>query len=89
MFYASSLSLMWISYFENNNINIYVFEGDLRLNEASNISFSLASSGESLIVFVITISDGNTDVKVQRDSLYGGDVYTDVVEIIPNSLQTM
>lgn len=65
------------------------FEGNLRLNEASNISFSLTNTGESLIVFVITISDGNTDVKVQRDSLYGGDVYNDVVEVIPNSLQTM
>lgn len=65
------------------------FEGNLRLNEASNISFSLTNTGESLIVFVITISDGNTDVKVQQDSLYGGDVYTDVVEVIPNSLQTM
>lgn len=65
------------------------FEGNLRLNEASNISFSLTNTGESLIVFVITISDGNTDVKVQRDSLYGGDVYTDVVKVIPNSLQTM
>lgn len=65
------------------------FEGNLRLHEASNISFSLTNTGESLIVFVITISDGNTDVKVQRDSLYGGDVHTDVVEVIPNSLQTL
>lgn len=64
-------------------------EGDLRLNEASNISFSLTNTGENLIVFVITIFDGNTDVKIQRDSLYSGDVYTDVVEVIPNSLQTM
>ncbi|XP_034329464.2 uncharacterized protein [Magallana gigas] len=63
--------------------------GDLRLNETSNISFSLTNTGESLIVFVITISDGNTDLKIQQDSLYGGDVYSDVVEVIPNSLQTI
>lgn len=62
---------------------------NLRLHDASNITFSLTNTGESLLDFVITISDGYSDVSVQRGSLDGGKVYDGMVTITPTSLQTL
>lgn len=63
--------------------------GDLRLHDASNITFSLTNIGEDLLDFVITITDGYSDISVQRGSLDGGKVYGGIITITPTSLQTL
>ena len=64
------------------------FLGDLRLYEASNISFLLTNTGDVSVQFVVTISNGTADVSIQKGNLDGKEIYNGLVTITPNSLET-
>lgn len=63
--------------------------GDLRLNEGTNISFSLTNTGDSTAEFIITISDGDTTIDVQTGFLQAGQIYEAVVMVTPDSLKSV
>lgn len=63
--------------------------GALRLNEGTNISFSLTNTGDSTAEFIITISDGDTTIDVQTGILKTGQIYEAVVMVTPDSLKSV
>nr|XP_022288711.1 von Willebrand factor A domain-containing protein 7-like [Crassostrea virginica] len=69
-------------------LHIVPLFGDLRLYEASNISFLLTNTGDVSVQFVVTISNGTADVSIQKGNLDGKEIYNGLVTITPNSLET-
>ncbi|XP_061178318.1 uncharacterized protein LOC133186947 [Saccostrea echinata] len=68
-------------------LRIYPVLGQLRLNESTNISFSLTNTGDSTVNFMITVSNGKTNITVQPGNLSSGEVYNAVAMLTPDSLQ--
>lgn len=70
-------------------LRIFPILGYLRLNEGTNISFSLTNNGDSTADFIITISDGSTNIDVQTGILESGQIYQAVVMVTPDSLKSV
>ncbi|XP_078333516.1 von Willebrand factor A domain-containing protein 7-like isoform X2 [Crassostrea virginica] len=70
-------------------LRIQPVSGDLRMNEQTNISFSLTNTGDSTEDFIVTISKGKESVDVQTGRLEAGQVYNAVVGVTPDSLNSI
>ncbi|XP_062573736.1 von Willebrand factor A domain-containing protein 7-like [Saccostrea cucullata] len=68
-------------------LRVYPVLGQLRLNESTNITFTLTNTGDSSVNFMITVSNGKTNITVQPGNLSAGEIYTAVAMVTPDSLQ--
>ncbi|XP_062573737.1 von Willebrand factor A domain-containing protein 7-like [Saccostrea cucullata] len=69
------------------HLRVYPILGQLRLNGSTNITFTLTNTGDSTVIFMITVSNGKTNITVQPGNLSAGEKYSAIVMVTPDSLQ--